>query len=138
MKLLLNKLTAFAILNFIFLLFAARFILVEKPQIVQKTNSASIVSNDNVQTTVSTPMPAPVKDMFAELKNHNVKSDCWVSYGGHIYDITQVFGTHPGGDGIMLKYCGNDMTVGFDTKDKSPAIPHSANAASLLAQYLVQ
>lgn len=137
MKWFLKKITGIAIVNFTFLLFAVLLVSFQKQESMSKIVTIASVSN-KTQIITSTPTAAPVKDIFAELKNHNVKSDCWMSYQGHIYDITSVFGTHPGGDSVMLKYCGTDMTTGFDTKDKSSAIPHSANAASLLAQYLIQ
>lgn len=125
MKWLLKKITGIAIVNFISLLFVVAFVPFQKPQGGQGANSA-------------TPTSAPVRNVFSELKSHSVKNDCWISYRGHIYDITLVFGTHPGGDGVMLKYCGNDATSGFDTKDKSPAAAHSVSAINLLQQYLIQ
>lgn len=137
MKWFLRKITNIAIINFLFLLVAISLISSPKKQDISKVNPTTNLAN-NVQPAVATSTPVPVRNFLAELKNHNTKSDCWMSYKGHVYNITPVFGTHPGGDSIMLKYCGNDMATGFDTKDKTPAMPHSANAAGLLAQYLIQ
>lgn len=117
MKKLLKIITRIAIINFIVLISAVIFLPFKDPQSTQRVNS---------------------RDIFAELKSHNIKSDCWIIYRKNIYNITPAFGTHPGGDDIMLKYCGSDATGGFDTKDKSPAIPHSASAINLLRPYLIQ
>lgn len=132
MKWLLKKLTGIAILNFIFLLIIVSLIPSPKPRIISTVEPTVNISTNSAQTVLSSPTPVPVRDFFAELSSHSTKGDCWIGYGGHVYDITAVFGTHPGGDGTMLPYCGKDATTGFN------AIPHSANAASLLAQYLIQ
>lgn len=137
MKTFLKRITGIAILNFIFLLIAINFIPSKTPQTVRKISSIIPASTKSATLAVAQ-NPTPAVNIFSELKKHSSKSDCWIVYREHIYDITPVFGTHPGGDAIMLKYCGNDATVGFDTKDQIPANPHSANAVSLLQQYLVQ
>lgn len=85
---------------------------------------------------VVTSTPAP--DLFAELPKHNTRTDCWIMYEGHLYDITSYFGSHPGGDQVMIKYCGQDVTTGFNTKDKSSPKPHSSSAKDLLQQYLIK
>lgn len=137
MKWFLKEVTRIALINFIFLLIAVALISFKMPWKVQITNlAASIPESTPIADSASTSVP--VRDIFSELKNHNLKSDCWIGYREHVYDITSVFGTHPGGDEIMLKYCGNDATTGFDTKERSPAMPHSASSTSLLEQYLVQ
>lgn len=137
MKTFLKRIAGTAILNFIFLLITVNFIPSKAPQTVRKTSSVIPASTESAVSAIAQ-SPTPTADLFSELKKHSSKTDCWIAYREHIYDITPVFGTHPGGDAIMLKYCGNDATVGFDTKDQSPANPHSANAVSLLQQYLVQ
>lgn len=83
-------------------------------------------------------VPEAIKpDPFAELPNHNSQADCWISYDGHIYDITSYFGSHPGGDALLIKYCGADATEAFNTKDREPPRSHSANATNMLKDYLV-
>lgn len=100
---------------------------VEITQAVNSGNPSQVTGN----STSSTPTPK-VTNLFSELQNHNSKSDCWISYSGHIYNITSFFGSHPGGDANMLAYCGKDATAAFD------GVPHSGNAKSLLQQYLIQ
>jgi cytochrome b involved in lipid metabolism len=77
-------------------------------------------------------------DLFAEISVHNKSFDCWISYDGHIYDITSYFGSHPGGDAYLAKYCGSDATNAFNSKDSTPPIPHSQAAHTILSQFLIQ
>lgn len=79
-----------------------------------------------------------VETLAQQAARHGTPSDCWMLIKGHIYDITGYFGQHPGGDTVMANYCGKEATVGFDSKGKAPAIPHSDYAISLLSQYLVK
>lgn len=46
----------------------------------------------------------------AELAKHNKPDDCWCSYEGELFDMTQFLGRHPGGKKIILECAGNDMT----------------------------
>lgn len=137
MKILLNFLTKLSILNFVGLIFICMFLLNQKAQPSKVNSIGEFKSTKTARLEVSL-TPTSEKDLFAELKLHNKKNDCWIAYKGHIYDITTAFGKHPGGDAAMLKDCGTDATVGFDSKGKTPGVPHSANAVSLLQQYLVQ
>tara|TARA_B100000745_G_scaffold173343_2_gene113576 strand:+ start:6667 stop:7089 length:423 start_codon:yes stop_codon:yes gene_type:complete len=41
-----------------------------------------------------------------ELALHNSKDDCWVSYAGSVYDITDWVGKHPGGMEAIISVCG--------------------------------
>lgn len=90
------------------------------------------------QTAASLPTATPLPKLIDQLAQHNTPSDCWVSYQGHVYDLSTYFGSHPGGDATLAKYCGQDMAVGFNTKDRSPAQAHSATAMSLLADYQIE
>lgn len=40
------------------------------------------------------------------LATHNTKDDCWVSYEGSVYDITDWVGKHPGGMEAIISVCG--------------------------------
>ena len=83
-------------------------------------------------------VPVIKKSKFTELPEHNTKNDCWITYKGHVYDITTYFGKHPGGDAELIKYCGKDATIAFDTKDKNPGKSHSAVAHELLKNYMIE
>ena len=110
---------------------------------LQKTspqdNNKSI---DNKIEIISTPSQTQTQtqtqDKFSEVSSHNTSSDCWVSYGGHIYDLTPYFGSHPGGDNTLSRYCGRDMTQGFETKDKNNPQQHSQGAINMLQEFIIQ
>lgn len=84
------------------------------------------------------PLPIEERNPFSEVAKHSQQSDCWMIIEGHIYNISSYFGSHPGGDAVLEKYCGQDASVAFNTKEKNPSSPHSAEARALLQQYLVQ
>lgn len=156
MKKFLDFVSRVSIINFMFFLIAVSSINLYNNNLAkdthffkQKQSSDQIIPSLASQTshaargttgqTQSAAEPTPkARDFFSELSTHNSISSCWIAYGGHVYDITSFFGSHPGGDAIMLKYCGQDATAAFDSKEKSPPVPHSGNAVSLLQQYLVQ
>lgn len=76
--------------------------------------------------------PAPQVTLNAgEVAKHNTISDCWMIYSGNVYNLTNYFGAHPGGNAEIASYCGKDGTAAFNT------IGHSANAKSLLAKYYI-
>jgi len=67
--------------------------------------------------TLQAPAPANVEDLasvggFAPmvseeaLATHNTGEDCWVSYSGTVYDITDWVGKHPGGMDAIISVCG--------------------------------
>jgi cytochrome b involved in lipid metabolism len=141
----LRQLTQISILNFFFILGLYFFIqgrtsipqkkLIEIPQ--QLPTSSTITPILDKQTVSLSPTQVPQKNLLTELSSHNTKSDCWLVVSGHVYDVTTYFGSHPGGDGPIQKYCGTDATVAFQSKDGIGA-NHSATAYDLLRQYLIQ
>ncbi|MFA6532975.1 MAG: cytochrome b5-like heme/steroid binding domain-containing protein [Patescibacteria group bacterium] len=100
------------------------------------TQSVNISSTSDSDPPKLSPTSPP--DLFSQLSTHNNRSSCWFIIDGHLYDITSFFGSHPGGDDIMLKYCGTDASSGFHTKDKMIPADHSASAKAMLQQYLIQ
>ena len=106
-------------------------------QAEQKVTQAKQLEVAETGTQPDAPADVTEPDPFAELPSHNSQADCWISYDGHIYDISTYFGSHPGGDALLLKYCGADATEAFNTKDREPPRSHSANATNMLKDYLV-
>lgn len=47
---------------------------------------------------------------MAEVSKHNQPDDCWLVYGGRVYDVTNYVPIHQGGDSIM-KWAGKDATA---------------------------
>lgn len=144
----LKHIIQFAIFNFlmisVFMVVAAKKNAETKVMlaIYNKQQAEQKVTQTKQQTDVGAQpdavVPEAIKpDPFAELPNHNSQADCWISYDGHIYDITSYFGSHPGGDALLIKYCGADATEAFNTKDREPPRSHSANATNMLKDYLV-
>lgn len=142
----LKHIIQFAIFNFmmlsIFMLVATKKNL--EHTLILETYSkpqAAITGSQPVQVKTTDAIPKPSEntkpDPFSELPSHKEQADCWISYEGHIYDITSYFGSHPGGDELLLKYCGSDATEAFNTKDREPPRSHSANATNMLKDYLV-
>jgi len=78
---------------------------------------------------------SPITLTAAEVAKHNSANDCWMIIGGRVYNVTSTINSHPGGSRAILKYCGQDGTVGFQTKDYGPN--HSSTAYSLLSNYLI-
>jgi cytochrome b involved in lipid metabolism len=62
-----------------------------------------------------TPAPTPVDKMItkAEVAQHSVKADCWIIIEKSVYDITNYFAEHPGGD-APVRFCGKDATAVFN------------------------
>ena len=46
------------------------------------------------------------KVTLAELNTHSKMEDCWISYKGKVYDITNWLPKHPGTAQAILPYCG--------------------------------
>lgn len=70
-----------------------------------------------------------------EIAKHNSISDCWMIIDNKVYSLASYLGQHPGGAGAILSYCGQNGTVGFQTKDTGRS--HSQAAQNLLARYYI-
>lgn len=68
---------------------------------------------------------------------HNTAQNCWLIISGKVYDVTKFIYQHPGGAQAIIKYCGQDGTVGFQTKDKGSPKDHSNDAYNMLNSYFV-
>jgi cytochrome b involved in lipid metabolism len=68
---------------------------------------------------------------LADVQAHATATDCWMILNTNkVYDFTSFISMHPGGK-AMVPYCGKDGTAAFNN------LPHSANAASMEASYLI-
>lgn len=87
-------------------------------------------SQDNINTNINTNSnPAPVNYTLtaALISQHNTASDCWVTGGNTVYNVTNYIYQHPGGSSRIIPYCGSDIQSAFDAQG------HSANASQILA-----
>lgn len=66
-----------------------------------------------------------------EVAKHNSPDSCWVIHEGRVYDVTSFLFDHPGGEEILVKHSGNDITQLFKE------IGHSEHARSLLEKYYI-
>ena len=53
-----------------------------------------------------------------ELASHNSEDDCWISYDGAVYDITDFLPIHPGTAAAIAPYCGTseDFAQAFNAQ----------------------
>lgn len=72
---------------------------------------------------------------MAEIAKHSSANNCWLLINNKVYDVTSFLSAHPGGEGTITPYCGQEATRAFDTKDIGK--PHSRNANAMLADYYV-
>ncbi|TSC87616.1 MAG: hypothetical protein G01um101416_431 [Microgenomates group bacterium Gr01-1014_16] len=82
-------------------------------------------------------VPAPATLALVDVARHNSSGDCWLVISGGVYDVTGYIYSHPGGVDVIVKYCGQEASSAFGSKDQSPGKNHSGYAYGLLSQYLV-
>jgi cytochrome b involved in lipid metabolism len=85
-------------------------------------NTLSSNSGENLQPRASNENPtqpneepAPPADptfTAADVALHNTKADCWIIIEDSVYDITNFFSEHPGGQ-APVRFCGKDATAVF-------------------------
>lgn len=85
-----NKKLALAVLIAILIISASLTILMKKES--KPSSTLLVVSN--------------YKITLDELKIHNDKDDCWISYQKKVYDVTSYLPKHPGSAQAIIPYCG--------------------------------
>ncbi len=73
---------------------------------------------------------------LADVAQHATQFDCWMAIEGKVYNVTNYIGEHPGGKAI-LRGCGKDATILFDTRPDGPGTPHPPEARQILPQFYV-
>jgi cytochrome b involved in lipid metabolism len=68
------------------------------------SSNISEISNSSVNTTVDLGASSVIS--LSGLKVHNSRNDCWVSFQGKVYDITEFLPKHPGSAEAIIPYCG--------------------------------
>ncbi|KII72978.1 Cytochrome b5 [Thelohanellus kitauei] len=66
--------------------------------------------------------------------NHNKKSDGYIIYNNDVYNVTEFIEDHPGGEAILSKYLGTDITDVFNDNQHHQ---HSRSALKLLETYKI-
>ncbi|KAI6221423.1 Cytochrome b5 heme-binding domain-containing protein [Aphelenchoides fujianensis] len=67
----------------------------------------------------------------AEVALHNTRSSAWIIVRNKVYDISDFFDEHPGGDIVLLDRIGDDATIEFYGQE------HSADAKEMLKDRLI-
>lgn len=95
--------------------------------------------NSKVNTTTSVNHQAGLRLTKDEIFQHKSTDNCWIIIDNKVYDVTQYLksGSHPGGNMPISKYCGQDATNAFETKDKPRPQPHSQTAISILENFYI-
>jgi 4-hydroxysphinganine ceramide fatty acyl 2-hydroxylase len=70
----------------------------------------------------------------AQLAAHTSPKSLWVSYKGHVYDLTEFAPDHPGGDDLVLDYAGKDVE---EIMEDPVSHSHSTSAFDILREHLV-
>lgn len=80
------------------------------------------------------PSTAPPPRFTAqEVARHRTKGSCWVRLGSRVYDVTAFLRMHPGGEALILRRSGEDLSPAMD----GPPHRHSENARRWLEQYYI-
>lgn len=74
-----------------------------------------------------TPARLCVSSTREMIKNHNSRSDVWMSIHGKVIDVTKYLDDHPGGEEVLLDRAGQDGTEDFED------VGHSNEARKQLA-----
>ncbi len=84
----------------------------ENQQQLQLLNSNTIQNSGTSSANISV---GSILDSTT-IAQHSTVGDCWLLIEGSVYDVTQYLQLHPGGQAIVLPYCGADATTAFLTK----------------------
>lgn len=88
-------------------------------------------------TTVLTPTLAHDGLIHAEdVELHNNIEDCWMSFEGYVYNITDYIETHNTQELDITSWCGSDITQDFKTQD-GEGKDHKVSTYTLLESYKI-
>jgi len=65
---------------------------------------------------------------------HKTAASCWVARNGKVYDVTGFVQDHPGGDDLILKHAGQDITEIMQDETEHA---HSESAYEMLESYVI-
>lgn len=79
------------------------------------------------------PSTAPRLFSAREVSRHCTKDSCWVLLGSRVYDVTGFLRMHPGGEALILRRSGKDISEEME----GPPHRHSQNARRWMEQYYI-
>lgn len=68
-----------------------------------------------------------------EIAQHCSKDSCWLLLGDRVYNVTEFLRLHPGGETLILRHSGTDVSQVVD----GPPHRHSENARRWMEQYYI-
>ncbi|XP_034443455.1 fatty acid 2-hydroxylase [Hippoglossus hippoglossus] len=77
--------------------------------------------------------PSPRCFTEREVSRHRTKDSCWVLLGTRVYDVTAFLRMHPGGEALLLRRSGHDVSREME----GPPHRHSENARRWMEQYYI-
>jgi 4-hydroxysphinganine ceramide fatty acyl 2-hydroxylase len=69
-----------------------------------------------------------------DLAPHNSLKSCWVTRNGKVYDVTEFLADHPGGEDLIVKHGGKDVSEAMNDELEHT---HSDSAYEMLDEYLI-
>lgn len=77
---------------------------------------------------------------LSTLAKHNSRTDCWVAYGGKVYDITSWLPAHPGGSFRIEPYCGTseEFTNAFTSQHGTSQVNRLMKVGVLIGDFDVK
>eukprot|EP00922_Rhytidocystis_sp_ex-Travisia-forbesii_P006584 GHVS01009558.1.p1 GENE.GHVS01009558.1~~GHVS01009558.1.p1 ORF type:complete len:162 (+),score=30.54 GHVS01009558.1:167-652(+) len=66
---------------------------------------------------------------LSEVAKHKTADDCWLIFGGVVFDVSSFLADHPGGPEVVLNAAGRDATDEFEE------ISHSMNAREMANKF---
>lgn len=109
---------------------------------VSRNKKSTPVQETQIQNTLTFVPTAMIskeqnqKYTMAQVKKHNIETDCWLVIEGKVYDATSFIPTHPGGKAI-LNGCGKDATGLFNERPTNNKGPHPATARAALEKLYI-
>lgn len=105
----------------------------------QRMETTGVVINTNSNSNTNS-ITAPVDSSSitfstALVAEHATTSDCWLIINSGVYDVSNYLTSHPGGQSIVLPYCGKEATQAFNTQDGQGN--HSSFASNELSNYRI-
>lgn len=79
------------------------------------------------------PSTSPRSFTDREVACHCTKESCWVLMGTRVYDVTAFLRMHPGGEALILRRSGTDVSRYLE----GPPHRHSENARRWMEQYYI-
>ncbi|XP_034542575.1 fatty acid 2-hydroxylase [Notolabrus celidotus] len=79
------------------------------------------------------PLTSPKFFSEKEVARHCTKDSCWVLQGTKVYDVTAFLRMHPGGESLILRRSGKDVSQVME----GPPHRHSDNARRWMEQYYI-